>query len=100
MFNKKTSILALLVLMAAFTAWGASIWQIQTKLLTAGGVMKVRDKANQTAVNSTVFNNYTTSADISVVVTPSTGYTIAAITKSGSPVTVSNASQPVTVVFH
>src|ERR1039457_4532843 len=94
--------LVLLAVMVAFSSWAASTWQIQTKLVTSGDVMKVRDKANQTAVGTTVFNNYTTSADIPVVVTPSTGYTIAAITKSGTPVTInsSNSSVPYTAVFH
>jgi|GEM_PF-1649635 len=80
----------LCVAMTAAWSWAATVYQLQTKLSNAGGTLKVRNNATQSAVGITVFSNFTTSKPVSVTVAANPGYTIAAITKSGSRQTVSD----------
>src|ERR1039457_3683714 len=99
MLKKSTGIFALMVFMVAFTSWAATVWQVQTKLINVGGTINVRG-IDKSTVGVTVMNNYTTSTGIiSVVVTPSSGYKIAKVTKSGVEQTIGDPTKAFTANF-
>lgn len=91
MLNKRTCLLAIVVLMIGVSSWAASLWQISTRLSNVGGTLKVDTKPVQTVVGVNVLNNYTTTTrTIPVVVTPNTGYDISKVTIGGVSQTIAD----------
>ncbi|MBU5614571.1 PKD domain-containing protein [Geomonas azotofigens] len=81
---------ALLFVSAAVVSWGATTWQLQTKLSNTGGTLQVRDKAPQTIAGTVVYTNFTTSAQIPVSVAANYGYKISSLAKNGTTVPIGN----------
>lgn len=81
---------SLLAVSAAVICWGATTWQLQTKLSSAGGVLQVRNKTPQTTAGSIVYHNFTTSAPVPVTVSANTGYKISALSRNGVALPIGN----------
>ena len=92
-------IFCLSIVSAALWSWAATTWQLQTKLNNAGGTIKVRNNATQTAVGTVVYTNFTTAVAIPVSVAANSGYKISSLTKSGSPVTIGNYTSHYSTTF-
>ena len=99
MLKKGLVALVGLTVMSAAWSWAATAYQLQTKLSNAGGKLQVRSNGAQTAAGSTIFTNFTTSANVAVVVTPNAGYKISALTKNGAAVTLADPTVPATAGF-
>jgi len=77
------AVACLAVATTAYWSWAGASWQLQTKVGTSGGSIKVRDKAPQTGVSIAYANFTTTTPRVGVTVTPDTGYFIKSITENG-----------------
>ena len=103
MFKKGLVTLVCLTVMSALWSWAATTYSISTKINSLGtkavtvngvvsyvpvigGTIKVRDNAAQNL--GIKYTNFTTSAAVSVVVTPELGYKLSALTKNGQTVAV------------
>jgi len=89
----KRSLLGLLCLSVVLTAvwsWATTVYQIQTKLSSAGGTLRVRDNAPQSGSGSLAFTNFTTSAPVPVTVAANTGYNISSLSKNGQLLALGN----------
>jgi len=115
MFKKGLATLVCLTVMSALWSWAATTYSISTKINSLGtkpvtvgdkltyvpvigGSIQVRDNAAQNL--GIKYTNFTTSAAVSVVVTPEPGYKISALTKNGTAVAVAaNQTAAVPVSF-
>lgn len=99
MAKKGIAAVLFLVLMSTLWAWGATSWQLQTKLSNAGGSIKVRNNPLQTAVGAVVYANFTTAAAIPVTVAANAGYRISGLTRSGSALPIGNYTSHYSTTF-
>ena len=98
----KKSVIALFCLSlvtVSVWSWAATVWQLQTKLNNAGGTIKVRDNATQTAVGTVVYSNFTTAAPVPVSVAAGAGYKISALTRGGSALAIGNYTTHYSTTF-
>lgn len=91
MFKKSFYLVLLACILFPLTARAAS-WTLNTWVKTGGGSIIVRG-VSQTSANGSVFKSYTTSANVTVTVSPSTGYQISSVNLNG--VTTSNPTQTI-----
>ncbi|QWV96436.1 cytochrome C [Geomonas nitrogeniifigens] len=100
MLKRVLSVLVCLLTAGGLYAWAATTWQLQTKLSTTGGTLKVRNNATQTTAGSVVYTNFTTSANVPVTVSANVGYKISALTKSGTAVPLGNYTTQYATTFN
>lgn len=99
MLKRVLAALVCLVTMYALGSWAATTWQLQTKLSTAGGTIKVRNNPTQTVVGTVVYTNFTTSAAVPVTVAANAGYNISGLTRNGAAVAIGNYTSHYATTF-
>jgi len=99
---RKTALVALVVATLATVSglwsWAATVWQLQTKLSTAGGTLTVANSPTQTSVGSVVYTNFT-SAAVPVTVAANPGYKISSLTRTGVAVALGNYTAHYSTTF-
>ncbi|GFO66084.1 putative Ig domain-containing protein [Geomonas paludis] len=99
MLKRVLAALVCLITIYALGAWAATSWQLQTKLSTAGGTIKVRNNPTQTAVGTVFYANFTTSAAVPVTVTANAGYNISGLTRNGATIPIGNYTSHYSTTF-